>query len=431
MVGPQTLTARFRANTPLFMAGAEHTPELRAPSVKGVLRFWWRALAFARCGGDRERIRREEAELFGSSATGQGRVVLALRPTGKADELGPKKVPEWASAHSASGLRYLGYGVIQPVAQKADPAKNRPERRQGELLAPCMSGDFGFDLLLRAKGLNVDQRNQLAAALAALGLLGGLGAKSRKGFGSVTLERLEGAGPWEAPTDAAALQQALTALLAPAAAWSAEPEYTAFSARTHVRLLAEGSDALQLLGHVGERLQRYRSWGRAQNGEHRLPDGRTAEQNFPQDHDLALSAARGRVGAHPQRVVFGLPHNYYFSGNTKLNVEPACARRGEEEHDDGACGLDRRASPLLLHLHRFGPQRFAAIAAILPARFLPQGAEIKVGQISRVPAAPDYGVLYGFLDGREGHRDAKSARSYFPDARILFAGAVTPGEGAS
>jgi len=31
--------------TPLFMAGADgKTPELRPPSFKGMMRFWWRAM---------------------------------------------------------------------------------------------------------------------------------------------------------------------------------------------------------------------------------------------------------------------------------------------------------------------------------------------------------------------------------------------------
>ena len=53
--------ARFRVLTPLFCAGSSpDLPELRLPSFKGVLRFWWRALAWPRLGGDLGRIQREE-----------------------------------------------------------------------------------------------------------------------------------------------------------------------------------------------------------------------------------------------------------------------------------------------------------------------------------------------------------------------------------
>lgn len=43
------LEARFRIVTPLFMSGSDKLKaELRVPSIKGVLRFWWRALALGR-----------------------------------------------------------------------------------------------------------------------------------------------------------------------------------------------------------------------------------------------------------------------------------------------------------------------------------------------------------------------------------------------
>ena len=45
-----TIEATYRINTPMFIAGAEQDKEaeLRLPSFKGALRFWWRALAYGR-----------------------------------------------------------------------------------------------------------------------------------------------------------------------------------------------------------------------------------------------------------------------------------------------------------------------------------------------------------------------------------------------
>lgn len=41
----QTITFQCETITPMFLAGADGTtPELRAPSIKGALRFWWRAM---------------------------------------------------------------------------------------------------------------------------------------------------------------------------------------------------------------------------------------------------------------------------------------------------------------------------------------------------------------------------------------------------
>jgi CRISPR-associated protein Cmr1 len=52
--------------TPIFMSGADGvTPELRAPSIKGVLRFWWRAM---HAHLDLETLKKTESDIFGSTA---------------------------------------------------------------------------------------------------------------------------------------------------------------------------------------------------------------------------------------------------------------------------------------------------------------------------------------------------------------------------
>ena len=74
------IEATYRVVTPMFCGGAdpERRAELRLPSFKGVLRFWWRALAWTRLDGDLGRIRREEDALFGSAGGGRSRVLMRL-----------------------------------------------------------------------------------------------------------------------------------------------------------------------------------------------------------------------------------------------------------------------------------------------------------------------------------------------------------------
>ena len=50
---------------------------------------------------------------------------------------------------------------------------------------------------------------------------------------------------------------------------------------------------------------RYRSWGR--NGK--VLGNVDSEHNFKDDHDL-MKLQAGSQQNHPQRIVFGLPHNY-------------------------------------------------------------------------------------------------------------------------
>ena len=52
--------------TPMFLGGADPTKaELRVPSIKAAMRFWWRALYD---GNDIENMAKKEAEIFGSVA---------------------------------------------------------------------------------------------------------------------------------------------------------------------------------------------------------------------------------------------------------------------------------------------------------------------------------------------------------------------------
>jgi CRISPR-associated protein Cmr1 len=62
--------------TPMFLAGADgKTPELRPPSIKGMLRFWWRAIISERI----DKLKEEEAKIFGSSNETIGRSKFRIR----------------------------------------------------------------------------------------------------------------------------------------------------------------------------------------------------------------------------------------------------------------------------------------------------------------------------------------------------------------
>ena len=63
----ETITFTCQTITPMLMHGADgSTAELRPASIKGVLRFWWRAIH----GNlpNIEALKKAEAEIFGSSA---------------------------------------------------------------------------------------------------------------------------------------------------------------------------------------------------------------------------------------------------------------------------------------------------------------------------------------------------------------------------
>lgn len=372
-----TIDAAYRVVTPLFSAGADPLdPELRAPSVKGVLRYWWRALAWSRCGGDLDAVRRQEDRLFGSAAGGRSRVSMHLISS-KLDEkrarVGDVLKAPGTGGTIGEGARYLGYGVMEAFASR------KKNTREGQLTRACLRAPFDFVVRMRGRDLTEADVASLRDALIALGTLGGLGARSRKGYGSTVLRsiRVDGVDRWDAPQSVGALRGVIAGL--PCDDKRALPEFTALSSRTrHVLVSSRKKEPLDLLDLVGREQVRFRSWGH--NGK---VLGGPSERRFQGDHDLMKSV---RPEKHPDRIAFGLPHNY--GKKPREQVGP---------HDRN---LDRRASPLFIHLHVCGGVP-VAVLSFLPARFLPEGrSDVSVGGHA-VPQHPEdelYRPVRDFLD---------------------------------
>ncbi|MEZ4851046.1 MAG: type III-B CRISPR module RAMP protein Cmr1 [Bacteroidia bacterium] len=88
----ESITFTCKIITPMFLNGADgKTPELRPPSIKGALRFWWRAVNGHLGLGE---LRKMETEIFGG--TGPGGVGGQAEPGDCAGGEGPygKRCPK-------------------------------------------------------------------------------------------------------------------------------------------------------------------------------------------------------------------------------------------------------------------------------------------------------------------------------------------------
>ncbi len=374
------LRATFSITTPLFLGDAQRqATRFSLQSFKGALRFWWRARAWERrlqeAGGDvanaLETLHRDEARIFGKAGEagekelGQSRVLLRL----EAAALG-RLVPRngfidqrFANTRGFWGARYLGYGLMNAFDNK------KSGRKAGQLDRSCFLAGGGFTLALTfRKDLETHERDEVRDALKLLGLLGGLGSRSRRGWGSLALESLEDANGqplWSKPRSLAEYQQALQQLIGEPAA--PRPPFSAFSAESRIELLVTGRDPLEVLDAMGRAMVRYRAWGhkRQKDDIHRLPDGSPALQLFEKDHDWAKQPWTGEQSRYvPRRTSFGLPHNY---GKKLRRLGVSTTETARRRHGAG----DRRASPLLLHVQDLGQGGFAGVATFLPATFTP------------------------------------------------------------
>lgn len=367
-----TLTATFEIVTPMFLGDAEQkATAIRPTSVKGALRFWWRALNGHLSLTD---LAKEEARLFGSTDGGgvfrlaveQNNIkIKALNLTDRNNTPDSTKlnVEKFGAQHYA-----LGQGLTERNA--------------------ITEGQFTIKFSFNTSIKDVE-RKKIEQSIQLFGLLGSLGSRARHGWGSVSMTAVIGADTIRIPKTETEYQQILQQVMAGKVAHL--PEFTAFSGRTRIDLVLKGKEALSLLTKSSSELQMYRSFGN--NGK---VGGKDAERNFTADHDLVLEHIQGRqADIAPQRVVFGLPHNYFFSnGKGKADVN---AKVGNEE--------TRRASPLFTHIQKIGDS-YLLVHALFPAVFLPDNATITIkgGKAPTAQITPnvDYTVITQFMDRFQG-----------------------------
>jgi CRISPR-associated protein Cmr1 len=155
------------------MAGAEQLPisqegfedlELRPPSIKGVLRWWYRA--------GKAEISPQENRIFGSTDQ-SSRCRLRIRPSAIPDQYKCRYLK--SNFGDREGIQYLGFSLDTPV---------REGTRQRAFVTPgyCFNVDIGL-----LGGANEDDQNALLASLWLMTWLGAVGTRSRRGFGSLRI----------------------------------------------------------------------------------------------------------------------------------------------------------------------------------------------------------------------------------------------------
>ncbi len=371
------LHARFEIITPMFLGDADQkATAIRPTAIKGALRFWWRAI---NAHLDLKALAEQEAKLFGSADQKIGRGCFSIHVTPhnlKAGSIGVSEKDPAAGVQQYSAQHYL-------LGQGLNSTRNAFE-----------SGEFTIDIQFSPTA-EADKIEQIEHALLAFACLGSLGSRARHGWGSLSMVELSGNQFIKLPKTKDEYREALI-LLAKNKTHTL-PEYTAFSSQTRIDIVQSGNNVQSLLNLAGQELQLYRSFGN--KGK---VGSKEAERNFTEDHDLIFNHLERKPLATrtPKRVIFGLPHNYFFS-STKKKAE-IHAYAGSEK--------TRRTSPLFTLIRKIGNQ-FYLIHALFPATFLPKEMAIrfKDGRTD-LHFTPDYKVIEGYLN-----RDAfKKAERVLP-----------------
>ena len=366
---PSPLVARYQITTPMFLGGSdsrECAGKIRPSSLKGVLRFWWRALNWGRvysaCGKNTDaalqQLHKEEGALFGLAAKTHGKEkvggqsVFRLRIRDDESKAGREPV---------RGIPYL-------LGQGLTGKNERPFLGSGS--------DFSV-YCYPSPHMSGEEFVQLEQALLCLGMLGGLGARSRKGLGSLSIQDLSG-GHLAAPHNRGEYIAAIQGLLKSTGVGAAvdEPPYSALSALSRIDISSFQKAPLELLAEYNNTLHQYRTW-------------QTEKPNFRDDHDWAYNVANGKpINTLPQRAAFGLPHNYRLSQARQENVNVNAS-------------TGRRATPLIAHLHLFKDGNTLLVQTLLRSVFLHKESAVNISSGNNRKALPgevDWRVIERFMD---------------------------------
>jgi len=342
-------TFRIQVITPVFGGGVcsgrndeeRHLKEpdlitpIRGTAIRGQLRFWWRVLQRE---ADSLKLWKEEKEVWGM-ASSPGAVSIAVQQEG---DRKVEPVFDVERKNEKSKWDFKPAQGMEPVAYAAFSLRP-PENLRGRETAPQAGA------LHRWKGhVNIRLRfptgmkDQVTETLRAWLLLGGVGGRTRRGFGAVECDDLRVVDP---------------------ATWLQQKGFKfCLSGPT-----GNAMDALRLgLG----KLQRFRQGtgvGRNVGTDSRLRNkpGRSRwrepecirslmEQSDPQHRERFVN-----VDQFP-RAAFGLPINFHFASN-----------RDPDDTTLKPVGFERLASPLIIRPYRLNGD-YGCLAALLPYRELNQ-----------------------------------------------------------
>ena len=323
--GCTQIKASFVLVTPAYLRGAGQRAELRTASFKGVLRFWWRALRWAAVraasaddSSALTELQRQEAELFGSAASD----VVAQSGQGLIRNLSVEAV-----THRPVAIRKAGTNVTPMEAYLLGVGLSRQNVTTANALDA--GARFEMTLLIDAKSaFTRDFQKGLTDAIMLMGIVGGIGARSRRGLGSLAVQSLSiNHQAQEVPDSPEALQDWLQALQISNPGVAGLPPFTALSQATAWEVLSDNVDRLEfLIADTSKAMVRYRSYGRKVGAgrprENSIPEQVLSPQ-FSDDHDAIADAMFNHVKPvfAPRRVAFGLPHNYRFSSRDEDRVK--------------------------------------------------------------------------------------------------------------
>ena len=189
------VTFELQVVTPLFLAGADqNSAEIRAPSFRGEMRYWLRALIGGLVGTNNEgliKVNVAEAVVFGTTDRGSALQIRVSQPSGRLSQF-TENISRPDKQQQSTGKGYLLWSM-----KLKKPSRYYYEQGTNFLISLSTRGEDEANLKMGV------------AALWLLTHLGGIGSRSRRCAGSLTITPKKGNTydfPFYIPADANSLK---------------------------------------------------------------------------------------------------------------------------------------------------------------------------------------------------------------------------------
>jgi len=421
---------RIQTITPVLGGGVtarelDRIDIIRVPTIRGHLRFWWRALYGHQFGDNFEELYRKESELWGGAGK-EGAVksrveisVTSCRSTGEVDD-SPLITKDINTSYA-----------LWPA---------REEKRKKVPAAKLRNVNSSFDLRLVFSPVDKDTDTQIRNALRAWILFGGYGSRTRRGVGSLTVQKemnREWLPPAVTPEDIKTLFDG-DDILAPASSGSTHMP----SMRGAALIVGKETDQLSAWKEALGWLRAFRQGTKGEAGNcARNPDpqkgNRPSTSNWPEpDKIRQLSRPkRGTTWAHQPRynsdpawprASFGLPIGVKFQdisrkdGKKWQDLDPPQDEPGKFElrwkpADPDSDAGSRLASPLIVKALPLADGKFVPCALWLN-RDYPDGMvvlEKKEGDDGAYTRVHGSEARFGKIAGLKAGSESEDEKIYF------------------
>lgn len=372
----------YKLLAPLFGGGVEKNKAdpitiVRGTEVRGQLRFWWRATRGGQFDGSLEKMRTKEEAIWGSAAAkdkpGPSKISVSVQCIAEGTLDSPFEVV--ANKRGRPSIRPRKTSSVPPYA--AFPLQ--PERENASIGMETDTVRTGVEFALEIS-YPQDLDQDVQAALWAWETFGGLGARTRRGFGALQLIAID-----DAPSSTLAIERVETDLhnklrqhVVPGK-WHPDVPHLSHDLRMRVILSkSRNSSPIRVWHNLIQHLQNFRQkrhkrmglslWPEANEIRYRL--GRNPK--WPPGSNSPRLVHKFPRAAFGLPIIFHLPHDKTLPTNSfTLQGKPDPVRTLEKT-------FERLSSSLILKPFPCSDGQAVGIAVILEAPpEPPHGLEIK------------------------------------------------------